>query len=169
MKIYISEGLGVGPTELSAFDQALVHAGVANFNLLCLSSVLPAGSNVINAPSGHRPKGAWGDKLYVVMAEQRTSHPNQEAWAGIGWIQDPKTKQGLLVEHEGHSETEVRNDITQSLDALAKNRGMKFGEKNVKVAGTKCVDSPVCALVVAVFESAGWQSAKPLAKALPFR
>ncbi|MDB5185679.1 MAG: pyruvoyl-dependent arginine decarboxylase [Candidatus Saccharibacteria bacterium] len=158
MNIQVSDGSGSGPTELSAFDQALVKAGVANFNLICLSSVLPPGSNVKIQEVPTRPEGNWGDRLYVVMAQMRTSRRNQEAWAGIGWIQDKKTKQGLLVEHEGHSEAEVREDIENSLAALAANRGMEFEKPEMHVVGTKCVDLPVCALVVAVFESTSWHA-----------
>ncbi len=159
MHIQVSEGIGIGPTELSAFDQALVHAGVANFNLIYLSSVLPPNSEVRVATKAKRPKGEWGDRLYVVMAQKRTSQRNQEAWAGIGWLLDPKTRQGLLVEHEGHSENEVRADIASSLTALARNRGMEFSTQYMHVAGTKCIDLPTCALVIAVFEADSWSAA----------
>lgn len=170
MIIKMSEGIGMGPTQLSAFDQALVHAGVANYNLLYLSSVLPPGSKVVHAKKGETPDGQWGDRLYVVMAQQRTSIRNEEAWAGIGWMQDPKTKRGLLVEHEGHSETEVTGNIHASLLGLARNRGMEFGPVHMKVTGTKCIDLPVCALVVAVFESSPWRANKPsFAKSLTRR
>jgi arginine decarboxylase len=164
MQIQVTEGVGTGPTELSAFDQALVKAGVANYNLIYLSSVLPPGSNIAFAKNPKHPGGTWGDRLYVVMAQKRTSQRNQEVWAGIGWIQDPETKQGLLVEHEGHSEAEVRADIQASLKALAENRRMEFGEPQMHVVGQKCLDYPVCALVVAVFEPAGWVGDKKPAK-----
>jgi len=158
MNIQVSGGIGIGPTELSAFDQALVHASVANFNLIYLSSVLPPGSKVKVTDQPKKPQGEWGDRLYVVMAQMRTSQRNQEVWAGIGWIQDPKTKQGLLVEHEGHSEAEVRADIMHSLQALAVNRDMKFGDPQMHIVGTKCTDLPACALVVAVFENSTWRA-----------
>ena len=160
MQIQVSEGIGIGPTELSAFDQALVHAGIANYNLIYLSSVLPPGSEVRYETVPKHPKGKWGDRLYVVMAQKRISMRNQEAWAGIGWIQDQKSRQGLLVEHEGHSEAEVKADIEHSLIALARNRNMEFGPPQMHIAGTKCIDLPTCALVVATFESASWQSGR---------
>lgn len=160
MKIYVSSGLGTGPTELSAFDQALVKAGVANYNLIYLSSVLPPDSKVVIDESYTYQEGQWGDRLYLVMAQERTSQPDQEVWAGIGWIQDMETNKGLLVEHEGNSEHEVRADITASLTALAQNRGMSFGPIQMHVAGQVCNDQPVCALVVAVFESAQWEHFK---------
>lgn len=41
LDICLSSGTGEGPTPLAAFDAALPDAGVANYNLLCLSSVIP--------------------------------------------------------------------------------------------------------------------------------
>lgn len=158
MHIRITEGVGTGPTELAAFDQALVRGGIANHNLIYLSSVLPPDSEVEFSTKSRQSEGKWGDRLYVVMAQKRTSQRNQEAWAGIGWAQDQETKRGLLVEHEGHSETEVRADIEHTLAALAKNRRMSFGPVSTHIVGTKCTDLPVCALVVAVFESTSWRS-----------
>lgn len=161
MKIRVTKGIGSGPTKLSAFDQALVHAGIANFNLIYLSSVLPPNSHVIVSEKPEKPEGEWGDRLYLVMAQMRVSVRNKEAWAGIGWIQDEETKKGLLVEHEGYSEAEVRADITSSLEALAKNRHTKFGPIHMEVVGAHCEADPVCAIVVAVFESASWRTAEP--------
>lgn len=159
MHIQVTGGSGTGPTELAAFDQCLVRAGVANYNLLYLSSVLPARSVVETTTIPKKLAGEWGDRLYVVMAQMRTSQRNQEAWAGIGWIQDLETGRGLLVEHEGYTETEVRTDIEHSLAALSENRAMNFGKPQMHVVGTKCTDLPVCALAVAVFESASWETA----------
>lgn len=170
MKIHVRSGIGSGPTELSAFDQALVNAGVANFNLIYLSSVIPPGSEVMHSKeTNHLDKGKWGDKLYVVIAQRRTSQRNQEVWAGIGWMQDPGTKKGLMVEHEGHNESEVRADIENSLRALAENRNMEFGPIHMEVTGARCKDLPVCALAIAVFESVSWHgvSLNPFARRSP--
>lgn len=160
MKINISSGTGVGPTQLSAFDAALVNAGVANFNLICLSSVIPPESTITVNEHPQEVSGGWGDRLYIVMAQMRTSERNREAWAGIGWMQDEESGKGLLVEHEGHTEEEVRVDIENSLQALAQNRNMKFGPVSMRVIGKKCISLPVCALVVAVFESTAWEQLK---------
>ncbi len=156
MNINVTSGIGSGPTELSAFDSALVNAGTANFNLIYLSSVIPPNSEVNVQDYPLTPSGEWGDRLYVVMAQNRTEQVGEEVWAGIGWIQDPNTRKGLLVEHEGHSEEEVKADIENSLRALATNRNQEFGPINMKVVGKRCESEPVCALVVAVFESNPW-------------
>jgi arginine decarboxylase len=155
--IQISRGTGLGPTKLAAFDGALRATGVANFNLIRLSSVIPPGTDVrpVLGPVA-QIRGEWGDRLYVVMAEQRVDEPGEEAWAGIGWVQDAATGKGLFVEHEGLSEGSVRGDIEDSLEALVAGRPDEFGPPHVVVHGATCHDRPTCALVVAVYETAGW-------------
>jgi pyruvoyl-dependent arginine decarboxylase len=49
MNIHLSSGVGAGPTELAAFDAALMDAGLANYNLLCLSSVIPPNARIVHA------------------------------------------------------------------------------------------------------------------------
>lgn len=163
MNLHITSGLGSGPTTLAAFDAALNHAGIANYNLIRLSSVIPPATKLTVHEEGRIPSkimpGEWGDRLYVVMAEQREERPNAEAWAGIGWVQDKKSGKGLFVEHEGTSEKKVRNDITQSLQALMATRNIDFGPIHMKVVGKTCVHSPVCAMVVAVYQSSDWENA----------
>ncbi|MEI7683271.1 MAG: pyruvoyl-dependent arginine decarboxylase [Candidatus Saccharibacteria bacterium] len=159
MVIKVGSGIGTGPTKLSAFDAALNHAGVANYNLIRLSSVVPPNSDIqiSSKPLSDLP-GEWGDRLYVVMAEQRVDTPNIEAWAGIGWVQEKGTKRGLFVEHEGNSEKTVRQDIRQSLEALMATRNVDFGEVQMHVIGRTCQHLPVCALVVAVFQASSWDN-----------
>lgn len=157
MIINISKSVGTGPTKLAAFDSALNSAGVANYNLIRLSSVIPPRTDIVQAdkPLDNLP-GAWGDRLYVVMAEIRVDKPNEQAWAGIGWVQDADTRQGLFVEHEGYSEGEVRSDIEQSLTALMATRGIDYGQIRMEVVGGVCSGQPVCAVVVAVYQASDW-------------
>lgn len=159
MIIKVSPGIGTGPTKLAAFDSALNHAGVANYNIIRLSSVIPPNTDiqVQEKPLTNLP-GGWGDRLYVVMAEMRVGTPNTEAWAGIGWVQERETGKGLFVEHEGNSEKTVREDITQSLNALMATRNVDFGEIKMEVAGRMCRHEPVCAMVVAVYQSSDWDN-----------
>lgn len=155
MRIAVASAFATGPTELSAFDAALVDAGVHNFNLIALSSVIPPGSKVVELGGAARPRGDWGDRLYVVMAQWRQSCPGESAWAGVGWVQAESGK-GLFVEHEGSSRAQVEADIRASLGALVEHRGERFGPVRMRLAGGVCEESPVCALVVAVFPSSPW-------------
>jgi arginine decarboxylase len=158
MIIPVTGAVGRGPTELAAFDAALVAAGVADRNLIYLSSVLPPASSVQQVDRIHCTPGTWGDRLYCVVAQARTSVPGAQAWAGVGWGQDSSGR-GLLVEHHAHDEVSLRALVTASLDGLCRNRGISLPFRGIEVAGAHCADEPVCALVVAVFESAAWSSA----------
>jgi arginine decarboxylase len=160
MRIHIGSGVGNGPTSLAAFDSALNAVGIANYNLLRLSSVIPPDSEIV-LHDGHINEtmpGQWGDRLYVVMAEIAATKPNEEAWAGVGWVQDQETGRGLFVEHEGRSEESVRSDIQQSLEALMVTRGIDFGEIRMKVIGKTCTDAPVNAMVAAVYQASDWNN-----------
>jgi len=158
MNIHIALGVGSGPTKMAAFDAALQAAGAANYNLIRLSSIIPPDSKIIEEDGPiSRPPGKWGDRLYVVMAEHRVDTPNVEAWAGVGWVQNEKTGEGLFVEHEGANEATVRRDIEQSMNALIETRDKEFGPLNMKVTGITCSHEPVCAVVIAVFQASGWR------------
>jgi len=167
LQIQVAGGVGAGPTEIAAFDAALRAVGTANYNLLPLSSVIPPGS-VITTPSLPMAlTGGWGDRLYVVIAEARTGVVGAEVWAGIGWIQDPQLRHGLLVEHEGHSEAKVISDIELSLAALRQGRGTeahRLTHQQLLTAGVTCTDQPVCALVIAVFTTEPWRIASSIAE-----
>ncbi len=154
---------GTGPTELAAFDAALVAAGVADRNLICLSSVLPPGAHVEQVPAIVHCPGVWGDRLYVVMARAVTATPGESAHAGIGWVQDD-TRRGLLVEHHAGSAGVLDELIDLSLDALLKNRPRTdLPHRGRVTASATCHTGgqAVCALVVAVYESASWERRIP--------
>lgn len=159
--IQVAAGVGEGPTKLAAFDAALCDAGVANFNLIYLSSVIPPHSDIqVSVDGSVRVEGEWGDRLYVVMAEQRTDVMGEEAWAGVGWVQQEHDGRGLFVEHHGFSELKVRGDIEASLGALCDARAGEFGPVGMAVSGVTCEALPACALVVAVFGAEPWGDPK---------
>jgi arginine decarboxylase len=152
----IAAGAGTGSTSLSAFDAALRDAGVANFNLVRLSSVIPPGTEVDTTGTTPMPEGGWGDRLYCVYAEQHADLPGVEAWAGIGWVQRLDGQGGLFVEHEGPTEAFLTTAIESSLADLVAGRPEEFGEPHMFTTGVTCVDKPVCAFVVAAYETASW-------------
>ncbi|MCW2791729.1 MAG: pyruvoyl-dependent arginine decarboxylase [Nocardioides sp.] len=155
LDITVRTGTGTARTLLAAFDSALLAAGVANFNLITLSSVIPPGSRVRLAdetlPGGH------GDKLYCVLSAAYADHPGETAWAGLGWATDHTTG-GLFVEHHGGSEASVREQIALSLADMSENRGGGYGDVQVAVASAHCVDRPVCALAIAAYTVAEWSA-----------
>ncbi|MGH8984355.1 MAG: pyruvoyl-dependent arginine decarboxylase [Acidimicrobiia bacterium] len=158
LTIQVVNGIGFGPTKLAAFDAALREAGIANHNIIHLSSIIPPMSTIVSTTGKATPVGAWGDRLYTVMADLRVDTRYEEAVAGIGWVQEPETKRGLFVEHVGHTEREVRRDIIATLEALCAGRPeTSFGTPDLVVRNTVCAGEPTCALVAAVFEAEPWQ------------
>lgn len=156
--IQITSTIGVGNTALGAFDNALYKTGVANYNLLRLSSVIPYGEGV-QLVEVAKPGGKWGDKLYVVMAIQVETEKGKSAAAGIGWARDKSNpKRGLFVEHEHESLDKVKELITDSLGDLFETRGLEKGEIEMETVSGVVEDKPICAFVVAVFEDEDWRT-----------
>ncbi|MBC7234392.1 MAG: pyruvoyl-dependent arginine decarboxylase [Chloroflexi bacterium] len=155
MKIHLTVGKGEGPTPLAAFDAALRDAGVANYNLLCLSSVIPPGS-VIVREKYEPPSDEYGHRLYVVMARAQATTPGESAWAGLGWTQDPRDGRGLFVELEGPTRENVEARIQATLEAMIAARPHAYGPIQAEIVGVECRWQPVCAIVVATYASQGW-------------
>lgn len=156
MNISIFTASGSGQTRLAAFDSALRNAGVANYNLIHLSSVIPPHTAVLVGSAATVPGGEWGDKLYCVYATAGTSEPGREVWAGLGWVVSPGDGRGLFVEHTGSSKAEVDRLIRETLATMTQNRGYEFGEVQTAFANAICESEPVAALALATYEVGGW-------------
>lgn len=158
LMITVSHGVGSGPTKLAAFDEALRIAGISNFNLVHLSSVIPPNATVRAVDGQAALAGRWGDRFYVILAEGRVDTPHEEIWAGLGWAQEDASGKGLFVEHVGHSQAQVTADIDSTLEAMISARPeVPFGDRHSVIRGTICIDEPVSALVAAAIQSAPWQ------------
>ena len=158
MEIKITSGTGRGVTELAAFDKALFDAGIANYNLIKLSSVIPAHTEIVKEKITEYNNNEYGYKLYIVLAESRVIVPGEKAVAGIGWVKhSPGEESGLFVEFDGKSEEEVKDKITSTLKSMCSYRPEEVGEIQMVIESVECVDQPVCALVAAVYKSEGWQ------------
>ena len=88
--IHVAGGVDVGPTEMSAYDAALADANLHNYNLITVSSVIPADATleiVDKAPD----LGPAGNRLTVVqgkvVAEPDTNC--EQITTGIGWATGP--------------------------------------------------------------------------------
>lgn len=156
--IKISRGLGTGPTELAAFDAALQDAGIADFNLIRMSSVIPPGSVVREVSGSQQLPGHHGDLLYCVYASAYASSPGAEAWAGVAWSSRQHDRAGLFVEHHGASEIAVRQDLDATLEDLGRRRRGNFQMGGQVLSSIRCDDRPVCALVVASYRTVGWDN-----------
>lgn len=155
LHIQLSSGTGEGPTELAAFDAALMDAGVANYNLLCLSSVIPPNARIVRGKHPTLPDD-YGRRLYVVMSQMRQGQPGREAHAGIGWVQEGDDGRGLFVELHDHDRDRLERDLRSTLDAMRRYRDVDYGPVRTAIASRLCVEAPVCALMVAVYACEPW-------------
>jgi arginine decarboxylase len=92
------------------------------------------------------------------MARHEASGVGEEAWAGLGWTQEPESGRGLFVELHGPSKRCVENAIESTLDSMKEARPYEYGKNESQTAGVVCEGDPVCALVIAVYESERWGS-----------
>ncbi len=163
MQIQIVTSTGEGKTLLSAFDNALQNAGVSNYNLIVLSSIIPPESTIVRKKSYVTPPQEFGHRLYVVRAEMRSNETGKFIAAGVGWylLDDGR---GFFVEHELVGDTKVaveydiENRIRNSLSDMCAFRHIRFVKEKVQTAiAIKQVDGqPACALAVAVYRSEPW-------------
>ena len=157
LSIRVSAGSGRGPTTLAAFDAALRSAGVADHNLIRLSSIIPAGAVVERCSPQEQLRGQFGDILYCVYSAAFATEWDEEAWSGIGWSRDSAGR-GLFVEHSGQAEEHVRTLIASSLSDMSNGRGGRFSLEDMVLSSAQCEGSPVCSVVVATYRTAGWGS-----------
>ena len=111
MQIKITSAVGSGPTSLAAFDAALRKAGIETYNLIPLSSVIPASAQLQRARFV-APPSEYGHRLYVVMARHDATQIGEEAWAGLGVVlhrRDRRSEARAAVERALHLDPEVQN------------------------------------------------------------
>lgn len=155
--IRVSAGSGKGRTSIAAFDSALRSAGVADHNLIRLSSIIPPGSVVDICDPADQLRGTFGDALYCVYAVAHATERGDDAVAGIGWSRATDgSGRGLFVEHAGHAEEQVRTMINASLVDMADGRSETFAFENAVLSSARCAGQPACSVVVATYQTAGW-------------
>lgn len=127
--VFFTKGAGVHREKLRAFELALRDAGIAKFNLVTVSSILPPGCKIVTPYKGLAMLGA-GQIVYCVMARNETNEPNRLIAASIGLAMPAGNKyHGYLSEHHTFGEKEdIAGEYAEDLAAamLASTLGMKY-------------------------------------------
>lgn len=163
MVITVVSTIGVGKTKLSAFDNALSEAGVNNYNLIVLSSVIPMHASVVKRTKMSKRVGAIGDRLYVVKADMRSSKQGKVIASALGWYSF-ESGGGIFVEHEasGSSKSAVKKRISgmieQSIRDLCSFRNIPFQMEKMCMSTSisKVTTAPTCVLTIAVYKAEPW-------------
>jgi arginine decarboxylase len=135
-----------GPFELVAFDNALRKAGIAELNLVSISSIWPIGCKVVKMP-----KIEPGTIVPVVLAKISSSTCGQKIAAALG-IAISDTSHGMISEY--HDIGVTQKMAGRTAEAMVKYMMEKRGLEPTKVTSISAghvVESHGSALASVVF------------------
>lgn len=149
--IRVAWGTGAGPTSLASFDAALADAGVNEYNLETVSSVIP-GDATLEVVETAPDLGPVGDRLRVVLSRW-TASPGADlpAVAGLGWARSDAGP-GVFYEGVGGDADAIRAEIREGLAHAAALRDWHVAERDVVVrAHGPDPDAFASAVVVGIY------------------
>ena len=128
-RIFLTRGVGRHPEKLASFEMALRDAGIAQFNLVRVSSIYPPGCKFVKPDVGLKEMRA-GAIVHVVMSEVATNEPRRLMAASVG-VAIPRdgNQFGYLSEHHSFGQTRQKaGDYAEDLAAemLATVMGVSF-------------------------------------------
>lgn len=104
-KMFFTKGAGKHRQNLQSFEEALRVAGIAEFNLVRVSSIYPSGCRIVSRQRGLEELTP-GQIVFCVLAESRTNEPNRLGCAGVGLaVPANKAHYGYIAEHHGFGMT----------------------------------------------------------------
>ncbi len=128
-RVFFTKGVGKHKEKLASFEAALRDAGIAPFNIVRVSSILPPNCKVVSRTKGLQYLSP-GEVVFCVLAECSTNEPHRLIAASIGAaIPRDKNQFGYLSEYHSYGETEPRaSDRVEDLAAqmLATTLGVVF-------------------------------------------
>ncbi len=117
-RVFLTKGVGRHREKLTSFEMALRDAGIADQNLVRVSSIFPPHCRIIPRKEGVK-KLRSGAVTFVVMSENATNEPHRLIAASVG-VAIPKNADvyGYLSEHHSYGQTEkVAGDYAEDLAA----------------------------------------------------
>ncbi|MFB0523370.1 MAG: pyruvoyl-dependent arginine decarboxylase [Candidatus Bathyarchaeia archaeon] len=121
-EFFTTSGKAISPvSKLNAFDRALKNAGIAQCNLVEVSSILPPGCR--KAELKAMPAGSI---IYTVMARMDGTE-GMAIGAGIAWAWEKNEKYGLVVEAHGQMDRKsLKATLEWKMREMAKIRGIEI-------------------------------------------
>jgi arginine decarboxylase len=134
-------------SELNAFDLALKKAGIAQCNLVSVSSILPS-----NCMEKKRKKLSPGSITFAVMARM-DGNEGTLIGAGIAWAWEKDKKYGLVAEAHGHMDQKALKEILEwKIREMAKIRETEISEINNRFEILKApMDNYGCVVAALVY------------------
>jgi len=130
-QMFLTKGMGKHKEKLTSFEMALRSAGIAQYNLVKVSSIFPPGCKIISKERGLKHLSP-GEVVFCIMSENSTNEPHRLIAASVG-LAIPKEKEsyGYLSEHHSFGQKEEdAGEYAESLAAemLATTLGVEFDE-----------------------------------------
>jgi len=130
-KLFLTRGVGIHREKLQSFELALRDAGIANLNLVAVSSIYPPGCKIVSRARGENSLEP-GQIAFVVISRAESNEPHRMIAASIG-VAVPRDKRmyGYLSEHHSYGQTaREAGDYAEDLAAsmLASTLGVEFDE-----------------------------------------
>jgi len=127
--MFLTKGVGRNRERLASFEEALRDAGIAQYNLVMVSSIFPKKCKLMLRSQGQKYLEP-GQIVYCVMARADTNESNRLIAASIG-VAIPRNREhyGYLSEHHCYGMTEkAAGDYAEDLAAqmLASTLGVPF-------------------------------------------
>lgn len=122
-------------SRLNAFDGALKRAGIADCNLVQVSSVIPENAKLVKLP-----KLPPGTILFTTFAKMEGD--SGRIGAGVAWSWGNKksgARHGIVVEAIGSDAESIKIKLNERLRGMADTRGLKLEKPIMRV---ECVDVP---------------------------
>lgn len=115
-RFWLTSGVAEGETELNAFDNALLRAGIGNYNLVKVSSILPKMAEL--QESG--PDLPEGTLLAVVLGVATSAQPGSRLCSCVG-VGRSRESHGIIMEYSGdasvvEAERIVKCMLTEAFD-----------------------------------------------------
>lgn len=147
-KFFLAAGYAEGLTELNAFDNALMQAGIGNVNLIRISSILPPAA-VELVP---QPKLPYGALVPTAFAEESSEVAGTVVSAAVaaGIPADPELPGVIMEHHIQGPEEQCRKEVVAKVEEAFRMRGFKLADIRVASAsGTvKHIGSAMAAVVL---------------------
>lgn len=152
MRIEVVSGGGEGRTAVGAFDAALADAGIADYNLVEFSSIIPPDATVVTRGTY---EGAYpvGTPVGVVLASAHAD-PGRTAAAGLGWV--IAVEGGVLMETGGDSEATCRESLRKALADARQHRNWDWTHDEMIIRSFPAegnTDRRSAVVVAAVYEA----------------
>ncbi len=128
-ELFLTKGVGRDKEQLTSFELALRSAGIAEYNLVQVSSIFPPQCKIISRAAGLK-KMQPGQIAFAVLSKLQSNEAHRLMAASVGLaIPKDRNRYGYLAEHHQFGQTnDVAGDYAENLAAsmLATILGVEF-------------------------------------------